>query len=106
MNERIRIDTNKVIERVYHTKELHKIIEDVIVSYVNDVVLMNDTQLKHDRSEWVKLYGDDDFVAYTKEDKDSDDMKYDTAIHTLALEIEQLRRYKNIYYKDNKQLKE
>ena len=105
MSERIKIDTNKVIERVYHTKELHKIIEDVIISYVNDVVLMSDTQLKVDRSDWIKKYGRDDYGVFPDGEEHSH-VEYDTSIHTIAIEIEQLRRYKEIVYEPTKQLKE
>ena len=52
-NNKFKIDTSKVIEKVYHVKELHKILEDVIVDYVNQVVLMNDEELDYDREEWM-----------------------------------------------------
>ena len=104
--DKIQIDTNKVIDKVYHIKELHAIVEDIITDYINQVVLMDDKELKEDRSEWIKLYGDDDFVAYTKETYDNDNMIYDTSIHTLAIELEQLRRYKRIIYKPKKRITE
>ena len=100
--DKIKMDTDKVIEKVYHTKELHKILEDITTQYINDVVLKNDEELKEDRSEWIKKYGNDQ-----DGDKEiNEDMNYHTSIHTLAIEIEQLRRFKNIYYIDNKQITE
>ena len=95
--DKIQIDTNKVIDKVYHIKELHAIVEDVITDYINQVVLMDDKELKEDRSEWIKLYGRDD---------DRDEYEYDTSIHTLAIELEQLRRYKTIIYKPEKRITE
>jgi len=50
---------------------------------------MKDEELEEDRSEWIKTYGDDD---------DRDEYKYETSIHTIAIEIEQLRRWKKIIY--------
>ena len=46
---------------------------------------------------------------YGREDEDGsghEHMYYDTAIHTLAIEIEQLRRFKKIIYINPKQLTE
>ena len=60
--DKIQIDTSKVIDKVYHIKELHAIVEDIITDYINQVVLMDDKELKEDRSEWLKVYSgyDDD----------------------------------------------
>ena len=92
MNEdKIKIDTGKVVDKVYHIKELHAILEDITVDFINQVVLMKDGELKEDRSEWIKRYGRD-------EDRETA-YAYETSVHTLAIEIEQLRRWNKIIYK-------
>jgi hypothetical protein len=96
--DKIKIDTEKVVDKVYHIKELHAIIEDIITDYINQVVLMDDKELKDDRSEWIKDYGRDEL--------EDADMKYHTSIHTLALEIEQLRRWGEIFYRSKRQITE
>ena len=98
-SDRVKVDTDKVVDRVYHIKELHKIVEDVIIDFINQTVLMNDDELKEDRSEWIKRYGRD-------EELDDKEMRYDTSIHTLAIEIEQLRRFGEIIYTSKRQLTE
>jgi len=65
------------------------ILDDIIKDFIEQVVLMNDRELKEDRSEWLKVYG-----GYNEKDE----YKYETCIHTLAIEIEQLRRYGKIIY--------
>ena len=98
--DKIKIDTEKVVDKVYHIKELHAIVEDIITDYINQVVLMDDKELKDDRSEWIKMYG---MISH---DTDNDKTEYDTSIHTLAIEIEQLRRYKRIIYNQEKRITE
>jgi len=96
---KLQVDTDKVIDKVYHIKELHSIVEDIIVDYINQTVLMSDEELKEDRSEWIKDYGRNDEL-------DDADMKYHTSIHTLGIEVEQLRRYGEIYYRSKRQITE
>ena len=93
------IKTEKVVGKVYHLKELQKILDDVIIQYVNDVATMSDKELDEDRSEWVKHHG-------RIEDDEKDWLNYDTSIQTIALEIEQLRRFKKIVYVNEKHLQE
>jgi len=81
--------TEILVERIYRVEELIKLFGDVIEDYINQVVLMTDDELKEDRSEWIKRYGDYD---------DRDEYKYETSIHTLAIEIEQTRRWNKIIY--------
>ena len=96
-NADVNVDVEKVIQKVYHTKELQTILDDIIKDFIEQVVLMDDRELKEDRSEWLKVYSGYD-------DDGKDEYKYDTCIHTLAIEIEQLRRYGEIVYdvKDEK----
>ena len=96
-NNRFDVDVDKVVQKVYHTDELKSIMEDITTDYINQAVLMSDTELMEDRSEWIKRYG---------RDGERDEYEYDTSIHTLAIEIEQLRRFKKIIYIDGKQLTE
>ena len=78
-----------IVDRVYRVDQLIKLFGDVIEDYINQVVLMSDKELEEDRSEWIKTYGNDD---------DRDEYEYETSIHTIAIEIEQLRRWKKIIY--------
>ncbi len=88
MMEKIK-QTKILIEKIYKVEELIKLFGDVIEDYINQVVLMKDEELEEDRSEWIKRYGD-----YN----DRDEYKYETSIHTIAIEIEQIRRWKKIIY--------
>ena len=88
--DNISVDVEKVIQKVYHTKELQEIINDILEDYIEQVVLMKDEELKEDRSEWIKHYGRDDDEPLVYE--------YETSIHTLAIEIELLRRWNKIVY--------
>ena len=100
-NNTFKIDTHKVIEKVYHIKELHKILEDVIIDYVNQVVLMSDEELDYDREKWMH--------QMAKNDKENDmerNYVYDTDIHSLAIWVEQLRRFKEINYSRKEGLRE
>jgi len=78
-----------IVNRVYQIDQLIALFGDVIEDYVNQVVLMSDEELKEDRSGWLKRYGD----YY-----DKDEYIYDTSIHTIAIEIEQIRRWQKIIY--------
>jgi hypothetical protein len=81
--------SRSIVNRVYQIDELMALLGDVIEDYVNQVVLMSDEELKEDRSEWLKRYGD-----YN----DKDEYIYTTSIHTIAIEIEQIRRWQKIIY--------
>ena len=78
-----------IVDRVYKVDQLINLFGDVIDDYINQVVLMSDDELEEDRSEWLKRYGD-----YN----DRDEYKYETSIHTIAIEIEQIRRWQKIIY--------
>jgi predicted transcriptional regulator len=97
-NNRFDVDVDKVVQKVYHTDELKKIMEDITTQFINEVVLMSDTELNEDRSEWIKMYG--------RQNDDDEEMYYHTAVQTLAIEIEQLRRFKKIVYINPKQITE
>lgn len=78
-----------IVDRVYKVDELIKIFGDIIEDYINQVVLMSDEEIEEDRGEWIKRYSD-----YREDDK----YNYDVSIHTIAIEIEQIRRNGKIYY--------
>ena len=78
-----------IVDRVYRVDELIKIFGDIIEDYINQVVLMSDEEIEEDRGDWIKRYSN-----YRVEDK----YNYDVSIHTLAIEIEQIRRDGKIYY--------
>ena len=78
-----------IVDRVYRVDELIKIFGDIIEDYINLVVLMSDEEIEEDRGDWIKRYSN-----YRVEDK----YNYDVSIHTLAIEIEQIRRDGKIYY--------
>ncbi len=78
-----------IVDRVYRVDELIKIFGDIIEDYINQVVLMSDEEIEEDRGDWIKRYSD-----YRVDDK----YNYDASIHTIAIEIEQVRRDGKIYY--------
>ena len=80
----------KLLDKVYHIEAFNKILEDVIDDYIEQVVFMKDEELLRDRSYWIKRYS----LPHNPEDRKD----YDMHIHTLAIECEQLRRFKEIYY--------
>jgi hypothetical protein len=93
-------------------KDIHQILHDVEKDWEWQVKDMSDEELMEDRSYWMKRYGRDHIVPlsifssnqssnflYGNEDD------YDSEVHTLALEFEQLRRYGEIYYDDRLKLK-
>ena len=78
-----------IVDRVYRVDELIKIFGDIIEDYINQVVLMSDEEIEEDRGDWIKRYSN-----YRVDDE----YNYDVSIHTLAIEIEQIRRDSKIYY--------
>ena len=50
----IEFDTERIVEKVYSIKELHKILEDVVVDYINETRLMSDERLNYDREKWMR----------------------------------------------------
>ena len=87
--ERMRID--KLQQKLYHTNEIIDVMSEVAKSYMEDVVLMKDEQIGYDRNEWVMKYG-----------REAGDEDWDTDIHTIAILLEQVRRFGRIYYDTNK----
>jgi hypothetical protein len=71
-------------------KELVKMIVD---DWKWQVKEMTDEELKEDRSEWMKKYG-------IPHNDDGEDEILWSDIHTISIEIEQLRRFGEIQYGD------
>tara|TARA_A100000164_G_C21372193_1_gene524672 strand:+ start:75 stop:539 length:465 start_codon:yes stop_codon:yes gene_type:complete len=79
-----------LLDKMYHIEAFNKMLEDVIDDYIDQVVFMKDEELLQDRGYWIKRYA----LPHNPEDRKD----YDMHIHTIAIELEQLRRFKEIYY--------
>ena len=80
--------------------KMDDLIRTVVDSWKLDVKDMTDEYLNEDRSWWMKRFGRDDWEL-------SDDEKidmFDSDVHTIAIELEQIRRYGSIVYKDKTEL--
>ena len=80
--------------------KMDDLIRAVVDSWKLDVKYMTDEYLNEDRSWWMKRFGRDDWEL-------SDDEKidmFDSDVHTIAIELEQIRRYGSIVYKDKTEL--
>ena len=80
--------------------KMDDLIRAVVDSWKLDVKDMTDEYLNEDRSWWMKRFGRDDWEL-------SDDEKidmFDSDVHTIAIELEQIRRYGYIVYKDKTEL--
>ena len=80
--------------------KMDDLIRSVVDSWKLDVKDMTDEYLNEDRSWWMKRFGRDDWEL-------SDDEKidmFDSDVHTIAIELEQIRRYGSIVYKDKTEL--
>ena len=84
-------DTDKdVMERVYHLKEIKELLDEVLEDYINQASLMNDKELSYDRNEFMKTTG--------KEKYDDEELERHSQIHTVSIELEQIRRFGGIVY--------
>jgi len=82
---------HKLQQTLYHTDEVLEIMSDISKDYMEQVALMKDDELGYDRSQWMLKYGNE---------PDEHDIEAD--IHTIAILIEQVRRFGRIFY-DTKQ---
>ena len=84
-------ETDKeVVERVYHLKEIKKLLDEVLEDYINQVAVMSDTELIYDRSEWMRTVG--------REKYDDEELERHSQIHSVSIELEQIRRFGGIVY--------
>ena len=79
-----------VMERVYHLKEIKKLLDEVLEDYINQVAVISDKELSYDRSEWMKTIG--------REKYDDEELEKHSQIHTVSIELEQIRRFGGIVY--------
>jgi len=83
---------DKIENKLYHTKEITELMNKVAEDYVEQVALMKDEEIAYDRGAWMAEFG------YNNHDEWKKDEGYDIDIHTLAILIEQLRRFGRIWY--------
>ena len=84
-------ETDKeVVERVYHLKEIKKLLDEVLEDYINQVAVMSDKELSYDRNEWMKTIG--------REKYDDEELERHSQIHSVSIELEQIRRFGGIVY--------
>ena len=72
---------------------IKELLTKVVDDWKESVKDLSDSELREDRSNWMKIYGrdvDDDYLVR--------DLEID--IHTIAIELEQLSRWNKIYYDD------
>ena len=80
----------KLMSKLYHLEDFNDTLTDLIDDYIEQVAHMTDEELVIDRSSFIK--------NYILNDDDADKKDRDMHIHTLCIEIEQLRRFGYIYY--------
>ena len=78
-----------VMERVYHLKEIKELLDEVLEDYINQVAVMSDTELVYDRNEFMKTTG---------KEKYDEELERHSQIHTVSIELEQIRRFGGIVY--------
>ena len=75
-----------------------ELVKEIVKDWKDEVQDYSDDKLMEDRSYWMKNYG----YHYGSEFDDESDREediLDSDIHTLAIELEQLRRFGQIIYK-------
>ena len=70
--------------------KISSLMGDVAKDYMEQVALMKDEELAYDRSNWILKYGDGNGAF--------DENTYEVDIHTIAILIEQIRRFGRIIY--------
>ena len=79
-----------VMERVYHLKEIKELLDEVLEDYINQVAVMSDKELSYDRNEWMKTIGTEKY--------DDKELERHSQIHSVSIELEQIRRFGGIVY--------
>ena len=80
----------EVVERVYHIKEIKELLDKVLEDYIIQVAVMSDEELVFDRSKWMKTIG--------REIYDNEELERHSHVHSIAIELEQIRRFGRIVY--------
>ena len=78
-------------------RTIKDIFKDTMKTWKDYVRDLTDDELMEDRSEWMKTYGRE-----LEDDKEEDRFLYHQELYTIAIEIEQLKRWGLIYYKKDK----
>ena len=75
--------------------KIENILKEVLDNWKLQVQKMTDEELMEDRSHWMKNFGipNTDYI---------DESSFDEDIQTITIELEQLRRFGEIIYKDSK----
>lgn len=71
-------------------RTIKDLIKMVVEDWKEQVRDMSDEELNEDRSHWMKHYGRKHNNDYVDE--------FESDIHTVSIELEQLRRNRSIYY--------
>jgi len=73
-----------------------ELVKEVVKDWKDEVKDYSDEKLMEDRSYWMKNYG---YEHSMDNDDDRKENTLDSDIHTLAIELEQVRRYGEIIYR-------
>ena len=79
----------KVVKELLNM-DINVLVKEILKDWKWQVKEMSDKELIDDRSEWMKVFG--------RDPDDTFDMTKDGDIHTLSIELEQLRRFGEIIY--------
>ena len=80
-----------------HSPKFTDLVKMVVDDWKFQVKEMEDEELMEDRSEWMKKYS----IPHTNY---TDDNSLDSDIHTITLELEQIRRFGEIIYGEDDEL--
>ena len=83
---------DKLADRLFNVSEITKIMTEILTDYVEQVSSMEEKHIKYDRSKWMLDHGIE--KEYERYDG------YEADLHTIAILIEQIRRYGKIIYDD------
>ena len=85
----------KSFSRYFMKKTFEELLKELLGNWKLQVQEMTDEELLEDRSHWMKNFG----IPNTDY---SDESPFDEDIQTITIELEQLRRFGEIIYKDSK----
>ena len=85
----------KSFSRYFMKKTFEELLKELLDNWKLQVQEMTDEELLEDRSHWMKNFG----IPNTDY---SDESPFDEDIQTITIELEQLRRFGEIIYKDSK----
>ena len=71
-------------------EEIKELLDEVLEDYINQVAVMSDTELVYDRNDFMKTTG--------REKYDDEELEKHSQIHTITIQLEQIRRFSAIVY--------